>query len=269
MVQEIDIDLIDISKWNIRKDLTAGTEDADLSDLAQSIKEKGLINPITVRPSAHGRYELVAGQRRYLACKQLGLKRIRAVVREMSDLEALEISITEGLHQAKVNPIDKARAFSLLMEKYKDERIVASKVGCSTRTVVKYLDLLKLPEEIQREISTRKGPAQLETLSTLSRMFKSEEEMCEVFNQIREFDQSTQLRILKESGGDVKRIPELVATAIEGGFGVRMCRDFSECQFIEEEHKEKVLEMVKPYFTPEYRKRIELRRKIWGRKEKK
>lgn len=70
-IREIPLDEIEVSKFNTRKDLQGGTEDSTIEDLAQSINEKGLLSPVTVRQLPTGRYELIAGQRRFLACKKL------------------------------------------------------------------------------------------------------------------------------------------------------------------------------------------------------
>ena len=90
-VKEIKMSQISLSEYNTRKDLAAGTEDASLDDLANSIKEKGLLNPITVRRKD----ELIAGQRRFLAGQKLGRKNIPAIIRDITDdTDATIISLT-------------------------------------------------------------------------------------------------------------------------------------------------------------------------------
>jgi ParB/RepB/Spo0J family partition protein len=246
-IEEIDIDLIDVSKWNIRKDLTAGTEDASIDDLAESIREKGLLHPITVRRTPTGRYELIAGQRRFLACRKLGMKRIPALIKEVGDFEALEISIVEGLHQAKVNPIDKARAFKQLMDHYGDIKVVAKKVGSSPATVRKYLSLLNLPEELQSKISTSEGPAKVEALSLLASTFQDKEDMLMAYEMISGFRQEVQKEILKRCEGDIGALPDLVRQAQEGLFNLHICRGLHECDFIPLELRGAVEEAVEAY----------------------
>ena len=97
-VKDIHLNLINVSSLNTRKDLGAGTEDTSLADLALSIKEKGLLNPITVFEREDGRYDLIIGQRRFLACKQLGLETIPAIVRgSMDDTDATILSLVENV----------------------------------------------------------------------------------------------------------------------------------------------------------------------------
>jgi ParB family chromosome partitioning protein len=125
-VKEISINLINVSSLNTRKDLGAGTEDTSLADLALSISEKGLLSPITVLKNDDGTYDLIVGQRRFLACKQLGLKTIPAIIREkMDDTDATVLSLVENVHRADMSPIDKARAYQKIYERYEDYAIVA------------------------------------------------------------------------------------------------------------------------------------------------
>lgn len=190
---------------------------------------------------------MIAGQRRYLACKRLGLGTIRANVRDVNDIEAVEISLAEGLHQAKVNPIDKAKAFKILIDYHKDYAQVGKRVGASVATVKKYLSLLDLPEEIQAKVSTLEGPAKIEALSLLARTFKHKADMLEAYERISSFKQSIQLEILKRSEGDISRLPELVARAQEGAFNIHICKGLHECVYIPNELKSFVEDVVNEY----------------------
>ena len=97
-VMEIELDKISVSELNTRKDLDAGSEDASIDDLANSIGRRGLINPVTVVVRADGNYDLIAGQRRLIACRQLGMSTIPAVVREeLDDNDATVISLVENV----------------------------------------------------------------------------------------------------------------------------------------------------------------------------
>ena len=116
-LMEIDLDRIRVSELNTRKDLQAGNEDADIEDLANSIRARGLINPVTVVPRSDGGYDLIAGQRRFLACKLLQMPTISAIVREnLNDNEAMVISLVENVQRADMNPIDKASAYQSLLD---------------------------------------------------------------------------------------------------------------------------------------------------------
>lgn len=243
-VQEVNIEDINVSNLNTRKDLGAGTEDSSIEDLANSIKEKGLLNPITVMKCSDGKYDLIAGQRRFLACKKIGLKTIPAIIREsMDDTDATIISLIENVHRADMAPIDKAKAYSKIYEKYNDYGVVAKETGMSILTIKKYLKLLELSPLIQDKLTTSDGPAGIGTLSKLAETF-SKEEQEEVLNNIGDFKQDIQLEILKRSKGDLNNIPELREQALAGAFDVHVCKGINSCPFIPEELVPKVKEII-------------------------
>ena len=108
-----------VSMLNVRKALDAGEEDTSLDELAASIRRKGLLSPPTVRPCQDGRYEILVGQRRYMACKLIGLDPVPCLVRQgLSDAEAISLSLIENVHRADMHPIDKANALAALYAKY-------------------------------------------------------------------------------------------------------------------------------------------------------
>lgn len=111
IVSEVFSDLIDLPERQMRRDIDRD----ELHVLAASIKEKGLINPITVRPTGD-RYELVAGQRRLLACRIAGIIRIPCVIRELNDTAALDIMATENLERRDVDIVDEANFIALVMQ---------------------------------------------------------------------------------------------------------------------------------------------------------
>lgn len=229
-----DIKLADIllSDLNIRKDLDAGTEDVGLEDLADSIKEEGLISPLIVRRHIDGTYELIVGQRRFLACQRLGWKTVPAIIRDITDdTDATILSLIENVHRADLNPIDKARAYQKIYEKYKDYNKVAKETGVSVSTIRRYLPLVKLTSSIQERVTTAKGPAGTGTLSKLAETFAPEEQE-EVLDRIEGFDQQIQLEIIKRSGGDVDKLENLIEQAQEGAFDIRLCKGLDECPFI-------------------------------------
>jgi ParB family chromosome partitioning protein len=118
-IKEIKLEDIQVSKFNTRKDLEAGIEDASLEDLANSIREKGLLNPITVMRVKNGKYDLVAGQRRFLACKKIGFQTIPAIIRDdLNETDATILSLIENVQRADMNPMDKAKAYQKIFEKY-------------------------------------------------------------------------------------------------------------------------------------------------------
>lgn len=225
-VKEIKLGDIIVSQFNTRKDLQAGTEDTSLDDLARSIKEKGLLNPIMVRKNVDGKFELVAGQRRYLACSKLGWKTIPAIIRDnLDDTDATIISLVENVHRADMNPIDKARAYQKIYERYHDYDKVAKETGVSIPTVKRYLTLLNLAPSIQEKLTTAEGFSGISALSKLAETFSSPQQQEEAINQIGAFKQSIQVEIIKRSGGDLDKLAELKAQAMEGAFDTKMCRE--------------------------------------------
>lgn len=124
-------------------------EDARLEELAASIREKGVLEPILVRRDG-AKYRIVAGERRWRAAQRAGLKEIPAVVREASDREAFEIALVENLQRADLNAIEEAEAYEVLLQDHgltQDE--IAKRVGKERSTVANGLRLLKLPEEVR------------------------------------------------------------------------------------------------------------------------
>ncbi len=149
-----------VSGLNTRRDLAAGQEDSGIDELASSIREKGLLQPITVRPASGGRYEVVVGQRRFLACQKVGYDPIPCLVRDdLDDTDAVTISLVENVHRADMNPLDKARALRSLYDRYQSYARVAKETSWSEKTIRRYLSLLNLPPEIQNKIGTSQGPA--------------------------------------------------------------------------------------------------------------
>lgn len=246
-IKEIKMKEIQLSEYNTRKDLNAGTEDAGIEDLANSIKEKGLLNPIIVRKMADGGYELIAGQRRFLACQKLGWESIPAIVRAVADdTDATIISLVENVHRADMNPIDKARAYQKIYEKYEDITKVAKETGVSVSTIKKYLTLLNLAPSIQEKLTTAEGPAGISTLAKIAETFDREDQE-EVLDKIGGFKQQIQLEIIKRSGGDLEKLDELREQALEGAFDTKHCRGLDECQFIPEELIGPVKEAIKKF----------------------
>lgn len=251
-VKEIPIGQVRVSTLNTRKDLAAGNEDSSVEDLAASIREKGLLNPVMVRPTPDGDYEIIAGQRRFLACQKLGWAQIPALVRsQIMDTDATAISLIENVHRAEMNPIDKARAFAALQDGYGgDTGRVSRETGIGVPTVKRYLALLTLPTEIQQKVSTSKGPAGIEALSVLSRTFHDPEQLIEAYDKTAGFTQEIQKQIFKASGGDISRVDELVQQAHEGAFNIKMCRGLAGklmCEYIPDQLAATVIKMVEEW----------------------
>src|ERR1700742_2596695 len=125
----------------------------DLHDLTESVREKGILQPILVRPLGGDAYEVVAGERRWRAAQAAQLHDVPVVVREMSDGESLELAIVENVQRADLNAIEEAAAYHELMDRfgYTQER-VADEVGKSRSHVANSVRLLKLPEGVKAMI---------------------------------------------------------------------------------------------------------------------
>ncbi len=132
--------------------------DADaLEELAQSIREHGVIQPILVRPLIGGGYQIVAGERRYRASRLAGLKEIPATVRELTEEETTELALIENLQRENLSPLEEASGYKALIETYgMSHEQVAKSVGKSRAAVTNTLRLLTLPEEVRTMVEDGK-----------------------------------------------------------------------------------------------------------------
>jgi ParB family chromosome partitioning protein len=147
-VKELCIDLLFVSELNVRKTLTSDEDETGISDLANDIRSNGLINPITVRQQ-NDKYEIIAGQRRYLACKLLNKSTIPCSIVNVSTQKAEELSLVENVQRNPMTNSDKIKTYSKLYEVYKkDIDKVISVVNISRITLTKYLKLNSLPEDV-------------------------------------------------------------------------------------------------------------------------
>jgi len=124
--------------------------DAALRDLAASIKEKGVLQPVIVARTGDGTFRLIAGERRWRASGLAGLKKIPAIIKDVASADSLEIALIENIQREDLNPVETADAFHRLMQDFKlTQEELSAKVGKDRATVANYLRLLKLPEEIR------------------------------------------------------------------------------------------------------------------------
>lgn len=125
-------------------------DEAALDELADSIRQHGILQPLLVRPIATGGYQLVAGERRWRASKRAGLKDVPVVVKELTDTETMEIAIIENLQREDLNPIEEAEGLQALIDKcgFTQEQVAVS-VGKSRSAIANSLRLLKLPPEVR------------------------------------------------------------------------------------------------------------------------
>lgn len=159
-----------------------------LSDLAQSISQHGLLQPLLVRPLPIGGYQIVAGERRYRACRMAGLTEVPVTIRELSDTETMELALIENLQREDLSPIEEALGYKALIDEHGfSQEEVATSVGKSRPAIANSLRILKLPDSVleyvkQDKISAGHARALL--------MLDSEEDMLELAELIYKKDLS-------------------------------------------------------------------------------
>lgn len=147
--RNVPVNSIVFSPFQARRDFSKD----ELADLAQSIREHGVLQPILVRPFNKG-FELVAGERRVRACKMIGMEFIPAVVRDMDDVEVAAAGLVENLQREDLNPLEEAEGYRRLIDEFGlTQEALAQKVGKSQSTIANKLRLLRLPEPIRDAIS--------------------------------------------------------------------------------------------------------------------
>ena len=124
-----------------------------LSELAESIEQHGILQPLVVRPLASGSYQLVAGERRWRAARIAGLTEVPVIIKELTDEEVIEIAMIENLQREDLNPLEEALGYRYMMDELKiTQEQAAEKVGKSRPAVANALRLLKLPDEVQNMV---------------------------------------------------------------------------------------------------------------------
>jgi len=148
---EIPLGQIDRNPFQTRSQVNA----EQLAELAASISANGVVQPVLVRPLANGRYQLIAGERRWRASELAGKKTIPAILRQVSDEQAMEITIVENLQRADLNPMEQAHAFERLSREFHmTQEQMAVRTGKDRATVSNFLRLLKLPESVQTRVES-------------------------------------------------------------------------------------------------------------------
>ena len=149
-IHEIELDKIIPNEYQPRKHF----DDEKLKELAASIKEQGIIQPVIVHRSGSG-YQLIAGERRWRASRLAGLKTIPALVKEATKRELIEMSLIENIQREDLNPIEAAEAYKRLQDEFKlTQEDLARRVGKERSTVTNFLRILGLPKEVKLELAT-------------------------------------------------------------------------------------------------------------------
>jgi ParB family transcriptional regulator, chromosome partitioning protein len=200
---EIDIDLIDANPEQPRLNFSADK----LEELAQSIKVNGLVQPILVRRVSGGRYQVVAGERRWRAAQRAGLQKVKAIIRNIPDAKLLELALIENIQRQELNAIEEAVAYQRLIQSLgltQDE--VAQRVGKDRSSVANFLRLLKLPATIQKmvedELLTMGHARALLSLENQEQQLKMAHNIVNGKLSVREIERAVKKQTGKERGGD-------------------------------------------------------------------
>lgn len=142
----VPIELVAPSARNPRRNFAEG----DLADLTQSIREHGIVQPVVVRPTSDGRYEIIAGERRWRAAQRAELVNVPVIIRDVDDRVALELAIIENVQRADLNPVEEALGYQQLIDEHNyTQADLGQVIGKSRSHVANTLRLLKLPSEIR------------------------------------------------------------------------------------------------------------------------
>ena len=152
-LRHVPVELLHPNPNNPRKHFA----EEDLESLAKSLKDKGLLQPLVVRPRADGSFEIVAGERRWRASQRAGIHELPVLIRELDDRETLEIALIENIQRSDLNALEEARAYRQLMDQYNyTQQQLADSIGKSRSHIANTMRLLSLPEAIQQQIENGK-----------------------------------------------------------------------------------------------------------------
>ncbi len=220
---EIPIEQLIVSSNNTRKDLESGTDENNLNELANSIKKYGLINPITVVENEN-KYEVIAGQRRFQACKIINLSSIPCIIKKNINLtQTVGISLIENVQRADMGAIDKGKAYVQLLKTFDSIESLSNNIGVGAPTIKKYISLLELSSTLQRTIDSREGTLGIDALSRLSKSFSNHYEQELVHDRLKGFNQKVQIEMIKNLNGSVESLTDVVRDAQEGVFDLQVC----------------------------------------------
>src|ERR1700756_1566968 len=207
--QEIPIDSIDPNPYQTRRRIN----ESALEELSQSIRATGVVQPVVLRPITNGRYQLVAGERRWHASKRAGKTTIPAVVRQISNEQAMEITIIENLNREDLKPIEQARAFERLSREFGlTQEQIAARTGKDRASIANFIRLLKLPEALQDAmeagtLSFGHGKVLLALAGFPEHMDKAAREIIEKQLSVRQTEELIARLLNPQSGGEKQEKP--------------------------------------------------------------
>lgn len=185
-----------------------------LSELAESIEQHGVLQPLVVRPLTNGNYQLVAGERRWRAARIAGLSEVPVIIKELTDEEVIEIAMIENLQREDLNPLEEALGYRYMMDELKiTQEQAAEKVGKSRPAVANAMRLLKLPDEIQNMVKNNLiSPGHARALLG----FDSEDMMLQTAKMIVKEDLS--VRDVETLAKKSKKVPKLPKQQVRDKF---------------------------------------------------
>lgn len=218
-LRQLPIDLLKPNPNNPRKTFA----ESDLDDLAKSIRDKGLLQPILARPIANGEFEIVAGERRWRAAQRAGVHDVSVVVRDLTDGEALEMALIENVQRSDLNPLEEARAYGQLIDQFSyTQQQLADSIGKSRSHIANTLRLMNLPEAVRTEIEqgrltaghARALVATDSPTELAARIIKLGLSVREAENLARESSSPKKPRPKAEKDADTRALEKLVSEAI-------------------------------------------------------
>lgn len=182
-------------------------DNGKMSELKDSIKNSGLLQPITVRKISNGKYEIVAGERRYRACRELGMESIPVIEMNVGDARGYELSVLENIQRENLNPIEEAESYLMLMEVYGyTQEKLSEKLGKTRSSVSNKMRILKLPASVKEIVKKGKiSYGHARTLLSLSDEKKIEEAAKEIINKgysVRETERRVKVLINKGNSSE-------------------------------------------------------------------
>jgi len=227
-VRYVELRKIQPNRLNPRLEFNIG----GINELADSIKEVGLLQPLILRPKNEG-YEVVVGERRYRASQQAGLERVPAIVREYTDDEVVELNLIENIHREDLSAVEKGNSCKQLIEKfpekYPDIDSVAKKLSMSRHTIYNWMELVEAPQQIQRLIAPvkkigvprLKGKIDYDTAVTIVRRIRESERQVEVARKLAEkpIYRREARRVISEVAREPEKpVEEIIKNVIEAPY---------------------------------------------------
>jgi len=227
-VKEVELERIHPNRMNPRLDINI----MGLNELADSIKQVGLLQPLIVRPK-DGDYEVVVGERRYRASQQAGLKKVPVIVRDYTDDEVIELNLIENVHREDLSAVEKGNCCKQLMEKYPEKyharEALSKKIGISLSTINTWLQLVEAPQEIQRLIAPAekigvprpKGKIDYDTAVRITEQIREPERQIQVAKEIakRPIYRRVARQVIKEvAEKPEKPVAEVIREVVEAPY---------------------------------------------------